>query len=69
MALDAVWIVLGVLLLTSPFLRWWGVRCPTCKCRMRQTGLTHIIPSGAFPTWLCQKCGARFPGNPLVREE
>lgn len=39
------------------------VLCPQCGLRMRRTGLTHFIPDGEFPTWVCTKCGTRSYGD------
>lgn len=56
--------LIGLLFLPRLSRQFRGTRCPNCNCRMRMTGLTHIIPMGAFPTWLCPNCGSRFYGSP-----
>lgn len=55
--------LIGLLFLPKLSRQFRGTRCPNCNCRLRRTGLTHIIPKGEFPTWLCPSCGSRFYGS------
>lgn len=56
--------LIGLLFLPRLSRKFRGTRCPNCNGRMRGTGLTHIIPKGGVPTWLCPSCGSRFYGSP-----